>query len=329
MNLREKFKTEENAVSFAMRSQSMEVVTFAEKEEAWVELVKKGTFYWCGETIVIGEQQFAEAIKNFEAGLTNGGKKKDLLFDYEHDTFNTKAAGWIEALKISEDGETLLGKVKWSKAGRESIESDEYRFTSLEFSTFYYALEIVDGEPQEVDKGFTVFACTLTNRPFVKGMGQVTLSENKNIDHLSNMKQNSNNEVEEGMEFKEKFEELTTKFSDLEGKHKESVEALEVVTAERDELKKEVELAKVNVKFNEMMANGQVVEAQREAYIAGDMVKFAETAVVLPREEKGTSEEGVVEKVDIVKEAEKLVEEKNISFSDAMKLVNKNLKEEV
>lgn len=332
-NFREIYNIEKGESSFSLKMPSSDTKTFMldKNGEMWVDMVRADTYYYCGEVIEIGRREFEQAIVNFEEGLTNGGVKKDLLFDYDHDYMYTKAAGWINAIKISDDGKRLLGKVDWSAAGKASIEGDEYRYTSVEFSNFYYKEELFEGEKVEVDKGFTLFACTLTNRPFVKGMERVALSEKNTLEKEDNLKDNKNKEPIGGlMKFEEKYNELVKKFDESLKTVEETNKNLETVQKENEELKGKIALSEKNSQFDAMLKENKAVEAQREHFLSGDMKAFAEAFIVVPTKEAGTSEEdnGEEEAVNFSELATKLAKEKNIIFSEALKIVKREQNKE-
>jgi hypothetical protein len=331
---RKKYSLGEGENSLKIRSKSIEVKLFAEGEDkskkSWIEMVRKGEYYYYGEVISIGNSEFSNAIANFEKGVANDGVKKDMLIDYDHDYRNSKAAGWCEQLKVSEDGETLLGLVDWSKCGSESIEGNEYRYTSIEFSPAFYTRKMIDEDTMlEEDHGFTLFACTLTNRPFVKGMEKVTLSENKPIARNKKIDNNVNTNIGgNDMEFKEKFEAMEAKFNEvsteLEGTKIELAEKISKVK----ELEGEISFGKKDAEFDKMMQENKVVEAQRIHFHSGDMVEFAKAFSNLPVKEGGTSEEEQVKEVTaetITARAEEISKEQNITFSEAIKAARKEL----
>lgn len=67
----------------------------------------------------------AAVIAGFEA------KKRDIVFDYEHQTLHdvqAPAAGWITGLEAAPDG--LWAKVNWTDRAREYIANREYRYFS-------------------------------------------------------------------------------------------------------------------------------------------------------------------------------------------------------
>lgn len=84
-----------------------------------------------------------------------------------------------------------------------------------------------------------------------------------------------------------------------------------------------VKAAKEN-DFNKMLAEGKVVEAQRDPYMANDMKKFSELSAPMNKDGKGTSEmpskDSVEEDVEdvIQAKAKALSEEKKISMKDAI-----------
>ena len=75
---------------------------------------------------------------------------------------------------------------------------------------------------------------------------------------------------------------LETEKSAIEGR-KETVET------ELSEMKKKVELSEKTSAFEKLLNDGKAVEAQREAYVSGDMIKFAENAAKLHTEAEGSN----------------------------------------
>jgi phage I-like protein len=118
--------------------------------------------------VEVTEGDLENAVKNFAAWKESGVQ---VPIDYDH-SFRTKgdskAAGWMDSLELT--GDKLLAKVKWTKEAADSIRSGAYRFFSPEFAS--------DFKDEEGNgKGFTVVSGGLTNRPFLKGMTPVALSE--------------------------------------------------------------------------------------------------------------------------------------------------------
>jgi len=94
----------------------------------------------------------------------------DIAIDVVHDP-DRGAAAWVRALEIApsssrEGKQGLWASVEWTEFGQELVKGGQYRYISAEFGSHKDA---------ETEKTFedVLFAATLTNRPFVKGMAAV------------------------------------------------------------------------------------------------------------------------------------------------------------
>ena len=264
-----------------------------------VQLLRTGKFE--EGALVLDEVILASLKKNFDAkvrGYTDG----KLPIDYFHEGWK-EAAGWISALYLEANGTELWADVQWTPKAMECIGGGEIRYLSVEFSFDYQ-----DNESNQ-KFGPTLFGAGLTNRPFVKGM--------KPVVQLSEKGGKGNMELKEALE---KIQTLSTQVTDLETKLSESVKA-------SDSLKLELEAAKKKAVFDKMLSEGKVVEAQREAYLANDMVTFAERAKPVNTIPAGTKAQeapvssGKTAAAEILELAEKLVSEGQISLSAAISKV--------
>lgn len=79
-----------------------------------------------------------------------------------------RAAGWIEALELRDDG--LWALTRWTEEGRRRIQADEFRFLSPEF-----ALEYMNADTGE-SQGATLFGASLVNDPFLTELPRVAAS---------------------------------------------------------------------------------------------------------------------------------------------------------
>ena len=109
-----------------------------------------------------------EAVANFNRWKSMG---QEIPVDYDHafgEGREAPAAGWFASL--IRKGESLWATVRWTKKAQEEIASEQYRFFSPEFSSEFRS---ETGE----EEGFTILAGALTNRPFLRGMTPVALSQ--------------------------------------------------------------------------------------------------------------------------------------------------------
>jgi len=121
--------------------------------------------------VVITESMLKGAKDNFDAN-TRG---IDISIDYTHDndTGEKPAAAWLKTLELSEDKQDLYGMAKFTPKGEEMAKSKEYKYFSIDLSPLY---EDEDGKMHSN----VLMGGTLTNRPAVKGLDPIKLSENIN-----------------------------------------------------------------------------------------------------------------------------------------------------
>lgn len=118
--------------------------------------------------ITITEQDIDLFIKSFE----ERARRIDLAIDQAHEP-DKGAAGWIEGLhKRQENGSVgLYAEVDWTDFGRELIDDKRFKYISPEFRFNYE-----DDETGELYEN-VLFGAGLTNRPFIKDMEPIMMSE--------------------------------------------------------------------------------------------------------------------------------------------------------
>ena len=301
-----------------------------------IQVLKTGNFFdpRYGK-FSITRKHFSEMIDNFKKN-TRG---IDIAVDYAHQTDGISAA-WFKELyeKPVDNGFGLFAKVEPTGSGKKSLAEKEYKYISADFDPNYK-----DNEKGE-SHGCVLEGAALTNRPVIKGMKAIQLSE-----------------MEEGQDGMMTIEQAMAKISELEAalaaakappephnnQHGEmqmteaEAKQLADLTAENTALKAEksgleekVKLSEKNNSFNTMLSEGKVVEAQRPFFIAGDMVGFAANASKIKLSEQGTgtgnagdadtSEEKLQEEMDA--DISKLTAGGKMALSEAVKQVSKQEK---
>jgi phage I-like protein len=142
----------------------------ADDASDWFTILKTGEW---NDTrygkLTVTKADLDQAVSNFDRFKSKG---VDLPIDYDHSfalSGDSKAAGWYTALR--REGGNLQARVKWTPDASQAIQKGEYRFFSSEYDEEYSHEDI--GR----DMGFAIVSGGLTNRPAVKGMGTVALSE--------------------------------------------------------------------------------------------------------------------------------------------------------
>lgn len=258
------------------------------KAPEWLTLMKVGEYADYFRRIKVTEEHFEAVLKNFKKGVI----RRDLFYSYRHDDHG-QAACWIRELRIAEEdgAKVLQTKVKWTKRGKQEVEDGEWRYTSAWID---FAFEDpLTGEPL----GPTLKGATLTNDPFIDDMNPISKLSKKE-------KERKDNETMELKEALDKITNLEEKLSKIEvGESKLQAEVSELkmqnqtLEQENEKLSKEIVANKKKAeqkehedKFNKMLEEGKVVEAQREPWMKRDFEKFASLAGTTNTKPAGTSE---------------------------------------
>jgi phage I-like protein/cation transport regulator ChaB len=154
---------------FADLLEGIKFKTKGGKKTSKIQLFKTGE--WSHPTygkFKITEDDLEAMDENFTAS------DADVVGDYQHGSLSedpeiAKASGWVK--KLINKGKELWAEVEWTEKAVEYIKNKEFRFISPEFDLNWKNPET--GEKQ----GPTLLAFALTNRPFLKGMAAVALSE--------------------------------------------------------------------------------------------------------------------------------------------------------
>lgn len=110
-----------------------------------------------------------ERISQFADNVNNNVRGQQLDIDYDHKEYGGEAAGWVKQAEARPDGLWLL--VDWTQKAYEAIKSKAYRYFSPEFSDAW-------NHPGTGEKFKDVlFGGGITNRPFLKGIQPLNLSE--------------------------------------------------------------------------------------------------------------------------------------------------------
>lgn len=144
-------------------------LSFSEgSDTTWIELMKVGKY----DHPVYGSIDFTpEKLQQFADNVAANVRGVDLAIDYDHSsvkTGNSEAAGWIKQVKF--EGGVLKGLVEFTKTAAEKIRSKAFRYFSPEFVDKW-----IDPAGQEHKN--VLFGGGLTNRPFLKNLLPINLSE--------------------------------------------------------------------------------------------------------------------------------------------------------
>jgi Mu-like prophage I protein len=110
-----------------------------------------------------------ENLREYVANWENRVRKIEVPVDLDHK--NEEAAGWIQQLSY-QPGSGVYATVEWNRHGQELLNDKRYRYLSPQFGDY------TDEQTGETYKNVLI-ALTLTNFPFLKEMGPVSLSERR------------------------------------------------------------------------------------------------------------------------------------------------------
>lgn len=213
------------------------VIELSETKRSTIEVLKTGKIH--GRNIEITESMLDEFIANFDANSYGTEVQVNLRHDREGE-----AAGWIRGLS-KKDG-SLFAEVEWTPLGVEKIKSRQYKFTSSELAFSY-----VNSETGAKHKNVLI-GVGLTNVPQVKGMSEVTLSEQANL-----LITNQNNMDK----LAEKYKELSGKGSITEA---ELAEFKKLCDAQMNDENKE-EINEMQGKLEKMVKKPEEKPAEKKA----------------------------------------------------------------
>jgi len=132
---------------------------------SWIQAFPIGTYQHpsYGEIKVTPDR-----VKAFAASVNSKVRGTDCDIDYDHKAKTQIAAGWVKQAEARNDG--LYLHVDWTPAAAKKIKDKEYR---------YFSPEYVDSwtDNQGATHNDVLFGGALTNRPFLKNIQPVNLSE--------------------------------------------------------------------------------------------------------------------------------------------------------
>lgn len=138
-----------------------------DSSDGWIQIAKQGSFTdpRYGD-FAITQEDFDSWVQNFQR-VSRGS----LPIDPDHrpeKAGDTSAVGWVTDLE--QRGQELWAKPAWNSLGTELVSDQRYRFISPSYTPNY--------KNDEGDSfGTALVGVALTNRPFLEGMAEVSLSK--------------------------------------------------------------------------------------------------------------------------------------------------------
>lgn len=132
----------------------------------WIQAMPYGKYQHptYGE-INLNAERGAKFVANFHSNV----RGQELDIDYDHKEKDGRAAGWVRDAEARADGVWL--NVEWTPPALQAIKNKEYKYFSPEFDD-QWAHPVTKVVHEDV-----IFGGALTNRPFLKGIIPINLSE--------------------------------------------------------------------------------------------------------------------------------------------------------
>lgn len=309
-----------------------EVMGAAPEAIKTVQLLRTGDFKYGGYgAFQITPDMLRELKSNFDSNV----RRVKIAVDYFHESF-AEAAGWIEAIELRSGDNELWITVDWTPEAVEKIMAKEIRYLSADMDFNY--MDIESGQ----EHGCVLMGAGLTNRPYIKDMkailSELAVGDRKKNILLNDKKKETNMptfddimkcvaELSDDQKAQLADKLGTVKASEVEANAAALKLAEAAANAKSSEvkqlsdevgaLKKQLEESAKAGKFAKLLSDGKAVEAQRAAYMSGDMEAFVAGAVKLNLSEDGSSaaEEGVKNADAALKKLNEIAAEKEKSGS--------------
>ncbi len=138
----------------------------------WTQLATAGTFYSpVYGKIDLSPDDLQTMYQNFKTRTPKAPTRLPIDFDHLSDDpqkpGDGQASGWIDDLKIGDDGNSLWMKPEWTRDAAKMIADGKYSGISPFFVTNF--IDKASGKKI----GPTLRAAALTNRPFLEGMENI------------------------------------------------------------------------------------------------------------------------------------------------------------
>jgi len=141
-------------------------LSFDEGSPAWIQAFPLGKW----NHPVYGEIDVTpEKVTRMAANVKANVRGQDLDIDYDHKATTSEAAGWVKDADARTDG--LWLSVEWTKEALGKIKDRAYRYFSPEYTDEW------EHPSSKVKYKDVLFGGGITNRPFLKGILPLNLSE--------------------------------------------------------------------------------------------------------------------------------------------------------
>jgi hypothetical protein len=146
----------------------LSTIKLSDDNKSWIHAARPGTY----QHPQYGKLEFTfDTLRKLADSVTNRVRGIDLDIDYDHKAdaaMGSKAAGWIRETKVDTEG--LWLHVEWTENAAKALKAKEYKYFSPEFQTEWT-------DPKGEKHEHVLFGGGITNRPFLKDLLPVNLSE--------------------------------------------------------------------------------------------------------------------------------------------------------
>lgn len=208
----------------------------------------------------------SEMKSNFDKRV----RGQDVAFDYFHKS-DEEAAGWPKKLELREGGSQLWAtEVEWTPRARKKLAEKEIRYFSPDFG-----FQWENPESGEVHRN-VLFGGGLVNRPHIKNMAPIELSENEE-DSMTELEKALADNIklnEKVVHAETESEKVAKENADLKAENAKLKTENEAALIEKQKAEEAKKLAERETEFNVMLSEGKAVAAQKDAWMAQDMAAF-------------------------------------------------------
>ncbi len=171
---------------------------------------------------VYGAVDLTDRNPNFVKNFSDGVYQNPIPIDLEHGTKQSGAAGWVEEMRLNENG-SVDARVKWTDRGRDVLGKDRYRFFSPEIAPTW--TDHNGKEHRDVPIGGA-----LTTRPFFKALKLPSIAANEDgttdppqEGDMSDDKKADQKPVETAQFSAQQYTEMTQKYADVQAANEKLV----------------------------------------------------------------------------------------------------------
>lgn len=241
-----------------------------------VQILRVGSFY----DVRYGKFNItSDMLKKMKENYDNNVRRVQLAFDYNHES-DKEASGWFTGLELAGHDTELWAQVEWTETGAKKLGFKEYRYASADFHPDYQ-----DNETLE-KFGPCLLGAGLTNRPVIKDLNPVILTEDYRKEDVMDPKDQKIKDLEAMVaELKSKLDGSDVEMGAMKKKLGEFEE-------DAKKSKEAAQLAEKESKFTKLLSEKKAVPAQKEAFMSGDMEKFISLSEALNTTASGNAGTG-------------------------------------